>query len=327
MKRKIGLFLGLFLGCFAIGGTFFGINSLNSHENAIVVRAEGEEEEIFECNVVLDTFEHGKISVDKEQGHVGDLVTLTAKHDLFYLVDYVAVNGTNLVESEAVSGEYTFSLVEGENKITAKFVVDAELLGTFSEMYEQASNKDWTNLFTVKNVVVIVNFFLTSGILIAVVRYFVKDKKLEKKVEDKVEEIMKNLVPETTKQVILKNTEETLAPIFAKTSAYQEEIIRVLGALVKCVALMQENTPESRNAILNELSHLNISDNKVIDEAKAIIEQFAKEKMDNLNALLGKLDDITQKNKEVVDKVEEIVDEKSENASNLNEKDTKQAIE
>lgn len=329
MKKKIGLFFGLLLGFCAIGSACVGFTSVVNANNSIVAYAEGEEgeeppvttpeEETFESKVVLSAVSHGKISVDKEQGHVGDIVTVTAHADLFYLVDYVAVNGTNLVESEETRGVFTFALVEGDNTISASFVVDKELLGTFSEMYEQASNKDWTNLFTVKNVVTIVNFILSSGILIAIVRYFVKDKRLAKKVEDKVEETVSKIVPETTKEVILKTTEETLAPIFSQISAYQEEIVRVVAVLVKCIALMQEGTPEAKTAILNELSNLNVGDNKVIDEAKAIIEQFAKEKLDYLNGLLGKLDNIAQKNKEVVDKVETIVENKEGATENVAE--------
>lgn len=329
MKKKIGLFFGLLLGFCAIGGACVGFTSVSHNNSAVIAYAEGEgeeeppvttpEEETFESKVVLSSVSHGKISVDKEEGHVGDIVTVTAHADLFYLVDFVSVNGTNLVESEETSGVFTFALVEGDNTISAAFIVDKQLLGTFSEMYEQASNKDWTNLFTVKNVVTIVNFILSSGILIAIVRYFIKDKRLAKKVEDKVEETMSKIVPETTKEVILKNTEETLAPVFSQISAYQEEIVRVVAVLVKCIALMQEGTPESKTAILNELSNLKVGDSQVIDEAKAIIEKFAKEKLESLNAMLGKLDNITQKNQEVVGKIEAIAEEKEGATENVAE--------
>lgn len=334
MKKRIALFFGLLLGFCAIGGFAFGINSIRSNENVLIARAEGDEssetlpeEEIFECKVVLDTFEHGSIEVDKTEGHAGELVTIVAKHDLFYLVDYVAVNSTNLVESEESAGHFTFALVEGDNVITAKFAIDEELLGQFSEIYEQVSNKDWTNLFSVKNVITIVNFVLSSGILIAIVRYYVKDKRLENKLEHKVEETMNKLVPETTKQVILKETEEVLTPIFAKTSAYQEEIIRVLAVFIKCFALLQENTPEAKSAILNELANLNVGDNAVIEQAKSIIEQFAQEKLNDLNKLMGKLRDITEKNQAVVAKVEEIVEDNPAEKAKKEENGEKQATE
>ena len=331
MKRKIGLLFGLLLGLGAFGGVVVSANHVQSHEAPIVAYAEGEdetpEEEVFECSVVFDTFQHGKVSADKVEGHVGDVVTLTAKHDLFYLVDFVAVNGTNLVEDENTSGKFVFTLVEGENKVTANFVVDVELLGEFAEMYEQAANKDWTNLFSVKNVVTIVSFLLSSGILIVIVRYFIKDKKLAAHVEKQVKESVEKIIPESTKAAVIKETETILNPMFAAIQGNQELIVKVSASLIKCIALMQENTPEAKTAILNELANLPIGDNKVIDEAKKIIEEYAAQKMAELNEMLSKLDSIANQNQEVVNKVEQIVDNKPAEAPVVEEKDTKQATE
>ena len=306
MKNKIGLFFGLLLGFCAIGGTCVGVSVVHDTQNVIMARAEGEEEEVFECSVVLDKYEHGKISIDKEQGHVGDIVTITAKHDICYLVESVSVNGTNLVESEEISGQYSFALVEGENKIGAKFVIDQELLGEMSIIVEQASNKDWTNLFSVENVVRIVTFLLNGGLLLAMVRYFIKDKRIVKNVEASVKESMEKVVPETTKQVIIENTKEVIEPIFVKTSAYQEEIIRVLAVLIKCIALMQEDTPDAKRAVLSELANLNVGDRKVIDDAKSFLEQYFADKMNELNTVLAGLNNIIDKNKEIVDKTAQI---------------------
>ena len=285
---------------------------VEDREMKIVVNDEtmtfGEYVEPFECSVVLGTFEHGKIEVDILEGHVGDVVTLNAKHDLFYLVDYVAVNGVNLVEDEEISGLYKFALAEGENKITAKFVVDTELLGEMSVIYEQAMNKDWTNLFSLENVIRVISFILSSGLLIAMVRYFIKDKRIAKNVETSVKNVCNKVVPETTKKVVIAETEEIVAPMFAKTCAYQEDIIRVLGILVKCIALMQEDTPDSKRAILAELANLNIGDMKVIEDARNFIDQYFANKMAELQGTLDKLDEVIEKNKEVANKTAEVAE-------------------
>lgn len=331
MKKRIGLLFGLLLGLCAFGGAMVSATHFQTQENAIVAFAEGDEEtpeeEVFECSVVFDTFQHGKITADKVEGHVGDVVTLTAKHDLFYLVDFVAVNGTNLVEDTEISGKFSFALVEGENKITANFVVDEELLGVFSQMYEQATNKDWTNLFSVKNVVTIVNFILSSGLLIAIVRYFIKDKKLAAKVEAQVKQSVEKIIPESTKAAVIKETEEILTPMFAQITGHEEKIVHVVSVLIKCIALMQENTPESRTAILNELSKLDMGNGEVIEQAKKVIEEYAKQKMAEINEMLGKLDSITERNKEVVDKVEQIADKENAPKAEIEEKEQRQAIE
>lgn len=265
-----------------------------------------EYEEVFECSVVLGKYEHGKISADILEGHVGDIVEITAKHDLFYLVDYVAVNGVNLVEDEDISGLYKFALTEGENKITAKFVVDTELLGEMSIIYDQAMNKDWTNLFSLENVVRIVTFLFSGGILFAMIRYFIKDKKVVNTVEKSVKDTCNAIVPETTKAVVAQNIKEVVAPMFAQTAAYQEDIVRVLGILVKCIALMQEDTPDARRAILAELANLNIGDMKVIEEARNFIDQYFAGKMAELQGTLNKLDEVIEKNQEVANKTAEI---------------------
>lgn len=321
MKKKIGLFFGLLLGLTLVGGVCAGRTYTPAY-------AEGEEqtsepapesseptseeptetpeepEEVFECKVVLGTYDHGSIKADILEGHAGDIVTLDAKHDLFYLVEYVQVNGANLVEDEDISGRYKFALTEGENVIAAKFVVDQELLGEVAIIYEQASNKDWTNLFSVENVVRIVSWLLSGGLLIAMVRYFIKDKRIANNVERSVKETVNLVLPEMTKKVVADNIREVIEPIFNKTAAYQQDIIRVLGVFVKCFALAQEDTPEARRAILSELANLNIGDTKVIEDARAFLDKYFADKMALLQGMLDGLDKIVAKNQEVVDKAE-----------------------
>lgn len=314
MKKRIGLFFTFFLGLFAIGGACVGVSCANHNANAIVAYAEGEDEapveEVFECSVVINEVEHGKITIDKEKGHVGDIVNVTIKHDLFYLAEYVAVNGTNLVEDEEVSGLYHFALVEGENKIDAKFIVDTEMLGEMSVIYEQARNKDWTNLFTVENVLRVVTFVLNGGLLFAMVRYFIKDKRIAKNVESSVKESVEKIIPEATKEVVVNCVKEVITPMFSGITGYQEEIIRVSGVLVKCVALMQQDTPESKQAVLNELANLNIGDKNVIQEAKNAIDKYFADKMDELTDVLSSLDNVIDKNKAVVEKATQVIENK-----------------
>lgn len=314
MKKRIGLIFGLLLGFCAIGGACVSSVKYNANSNYIAVCAEGEEEpeepaetpeepEVFECQVVLSAVSHGKITADKMEGHVGDIVTLTVDPSAFYLVEYVKMNESNLIEDEELSDTYKFALVEGENKITANFVVNQELLGEMAVIYEQASNKDWTHLFSVENVFRIISILFSGGLLLTMVRYFIKDKRLADKVEKKVEKTVAKVVPETTKQVVTENIQTVIQPLFAQTAGYQEEIIRVLGILVKCIALMQEDTPESRRAVLAELANLNIGDMKVIEDARNFIDKYFAEKMNDLQKVMNGLDNIIEKNTEAANKI------------------------
>lgn len=337
MKKRIGLIFSLLLGFCAVGGMC--VSHSISNRNYVAVYAEPDdssdgpaestpaesdpveaESEVFECKVIIPEFEHGKITADKLEGHAGDIVTLEVKHSLFYLIDFVKANDVNLVEDEETSGIYKFALVEGDNNISAKFIVDTELLGEMSVIYEQASNKDWTNLFSVENIFRIASFILSSGLLLAMVRYFIKDKRLESKVENKVESTMKAIVPDMTKKVVEENIQNVIEPIFAETSANQVEIMRVLGALVKCMALMQEDTPESRRAVLSELANLNIGDTKVIEDAKAFIDKYFNDKMNELQGLLSSVDKVIEKNKEVANQYAKAPADEPEGFSGLSSK-------
>ena len=257
---------------------------------------ETEPVEVFECSVVIAEYTHGKVSVSKTEGHVGELIEVNADAELFYLVKSIDVNGTALIESEEITGLYTFALVEGENLLTVKFVIDEELLGAFSTMVQQASNKDWTNLFSLKNVVTIITFLLNGGLLIAMVRYFIKDKRIAKNVEKSVEKTMKTVVPEATANAVTATVNEAVAPIFSQILAHQEELEKAMSVFAKCMALGQENTPEARRAILDELSGLKIGDINAIEEARKYIENLIKSHQEEIEAMLNKVKEIIAAN-------------------------------
>lgn len=257
----------------------------------------GEYVETYECSVVLGEYVHGEITVDKDRGHVGEIVTMTVKPTLLYLVEYVKVNGVNLVEDETTKWVYSFALVEGENKVEAKFAVDKELLGEMSVIYEQAINKDWTHLFSLDNVLRIVAFLLEGGILLVIARYFIQDKKIGDGVERGVSKTVSKVVPEAAKEAVLASTKEVLKPMFSEITAYQQNIIRVVGILIKCIALMQEGTPDARRAILAELSNLNIGDMQVIEQAKKFIDEYCAKKFADMEGVMNSLDNIIEQNK------------------------------
>ena len=321
--KKLKLFALLSLGFMALGGIVLGTAQKSyvsvaaepddvsestpdsSEEPVDPVDPEEPEEEVYECKVILNVLAHGKVKVDKTEGHVGDIVTVTADADLFYIIDYAECNGSALIESEETTGVYKFALVEGENRVTVRFVIDEKLLGEMSTMVEQASNKDWTNLFSIKNVITLVSCLLNGGLLIAIVRYFVKDKRLEKKVEDKIEKTVAEVVPDATKNIIVDALKELLAPYFAKIESGVIDIQEVTVVLCRCFALMQENTPEARIAITKELSSLKLSDKASIAMIEEKIKDFVKEQGDRMANVLAKLGNIEQSNKQIIDKAEE----------------------
>ena len=266
-----------------------------------IVLRENEGTETVQNTVVVPEIEHGKITVDKKEGEVGDVITLTVEHDLFYVIDFVAVNGVNLVEDENTTGKYTFALAEGENVITAGIKIDEELLGEFSTMIEQFSNKDWTHFFSVENVITVVSFLLNGGILISVIRYFIKDKRLEAKLEKWVSENLNKILPDATKEVVLQTIREFITPVFAQIQAENANMEEALTVFSRCLALAQENTPEAKIAITQELSSLKLSDQTAISAVEARLKAFIEEEQQKYADLVAKLDAIHDTNTAIIE--------------------------
>lgn len=297
----------------------------NSEESLISEESEEDESEeesvvVSSCSVVLPKLEHGDISADKLEGEVGEVVTLSIEPELLYVVKTTTVNGVTLAEDKETKGVYSFALVEGENVVSVDIVIDEELLGVFSTMVEQAKNKDWTHLFSVENVLVIVKWVLDGGILIAVITYFVKDKKLSQKVIDAVQEIIGKIIPEKTKETVLGAVKEEIEPLFRSMMANDVDIMKTMNVFAKCMALSQENTPESRRAILDELSNLKVGDQNTINEIKKYIEDFVNNERKSFEDAMNNLNKISEKNSQIIEQnhEEENHEEKEENEKDAN---------
>ena len=258
------------------------------------------------CKVVIEKSEHGSVEVDITEGKVGDIVTIIAKHDMLYKIKGVYVNGTALIEDENTSGLFVFSLVEGENKITAEFVVDEELCGTLTDIISEATNKDWTNLFSMENVITLIKWLLDGGVLIAMVRYFVKDKRLADKLEEKVKETCEKIVPDTTKNSVIENTKTIIEPMFNQVVQDGALARQLMGIMVKCMVLMQQNTPEAKIAILDEFEKLKgIADLDSIANIKKYIEEAVSQHSKAYEETLARIKNISEHHQENINEIKE----------------------
>lgn len=303
MKKRIKMLLSA-LGVSCLGGVALLTTQLTD-PTPIVVHAEGESEETL-STVIVEKATHGTIKASITSGNVGDICVVNAQADLLYKIEFVKMNGIALAESETTRGEYSFPLVAGENVITVSFIVDEELCGEFSDIVGEAADKDWTRLFSVENVVTIVKWILDGGILIALIRYYVKDKKLEKKLENKVQSTINEIIPETTKNTVVATVESVITPIFTQLEADNVEIRKALSIFSKCMALSQENTPESRKAIIDELSELKISDCKTLDEVKKYIDNVIAEHEKAYREALDAIAKISENNKAIIGTTENV---------------------
>lgn len=314
------LFLGLAVFAFSGCNSQKATQAKAIEEAPVVYRLEpkrlGEGEEAKPCQILIEKPEHGSIEVDIMEGEIGEIATITAKHDLLYKIDFVAVNGANLIEDENISGKFVFALVEGENVITSKFVVDEELCGTLTNIISQASEKDWTNLFTVENVITLIKWIFDGGLLIAMIRYFIKDKRLADKVEKATRETVAKIVPEETKKAVLANTQAVIEPMF--NQVVQDGVLarQLMCIMVKCMVLMQQNTPEAKIAILDEFEKLKgIVDLESIESIKKYIEETVERHSKAWEETMARLNTISEHHEESLGEGEAI-EEKPVNKDN-----------
>lgn len=298
--------LGLLLVALGLGACI----GLGSVKNApVMVRAEDEttvtEPEDLSATVTLPKLQHGTVEATILEGVEGDICKLNVKAELLYLIGGVSVNGVALIEDENISGLYSFALVRGENLVAVKIVVNEELLGDLSVIYDEVRNKDWTNLFTVENLLILIKWVFDCGILIALIRYYVRDKRLASKLEKATKEELNKIIPQATRDTVVATVKDVLEPLFAQLKADNLEIVKGMSVFAKIMALMQEDTPESRVAILDLLSQLNLSDEKTLAEVKAYIDKLFADHINSYNEVMDKLNAISEENKQLAEVEEE----------------------
>lgn len=301
--KKIGLLL-------AVLGLGFGIGFGSIKSGSVMVKAEDEVvEPTAEATVVLPKLEHGNIEATITEGNVGDICKLNIKAEVLYLVGSVSVNGTALVEDENIRGLYSFALVSGENVVSVNIVINEEILGQLSGIYSQLRSKDWANLFTVENLLTLIKWVFDCGILIALIRYYVRDKRLAAKLEKATKEELDKVIPQATKETVVSTVKEVMEPIFAQIKADNVEIVNGMSTFARAMALAQQNTPESRVAILELLSKLNISDEKTISEVKTYIDKLFAEHLDSYNNVMNSLNKISEENKAIIEEDKPVEEE------------------
>ena len=301
MKKGI-IALGL-LGAIGLGTVMI----VNNVTEPVVVMAEGEVEETKESVVIINQTENGNIEANILEGKEGDICQLNVKADMFYLINTVTVNGVSLIEDENIRGLYSFSLCKGENVVSASFVIDEELLGKLTNVYQDIKNEDWTSLFSVENIIRVISWLLEGGILIAVIRYFVKDKKLEEKLEKATKDTVEKIIPDSTREAVLAMIREIITPMFSQLQADNTELTKAMSVFAKCFALSQENSETSRIAIIEELSKLNISDETTLKEVRTYIEKLFADNLKAYEDTLAKIKEIGETNKEIIEEKEEKV--------------------
>lgn len=270
----------------------------------------GEESDEYACKVVLQPCQYGDMLADKEGGNVGDIVTLIAKPYSLFGVESVTVNGVALTQNE--DGNYNFTLVEGENVVVATFKVNQEEISYILGLIEKAKDGDWEDIFSLKNLFTIISWVISLFTAGGLCLTLLKKQKIKAKTAEEISAAVEEVTKGETSKAVNAFMEKILGPSFDMFGEKLKEINEMCASMARCMVLAQENTPEARLAIIQELSKTNEKAQDLAEEVKKIVhdemsatEKEKQEKIDTLkdleeknNALGNKPINETQKSSE-----------------------------
>lgn len=294
----------LFLLFALMGGLFI------ASPNAQVVNAgniEEVEEIVYPSNVVIDTLENGDIIADVLEGNVGDKVTFKVSPYVLYKVEEVKVNGVTITPNN--DGIYEFLLVEGENKVSATFVVNKAELETIAGVLADARNGDWSQIFTLDNMLTFISWMITTLLSSGFFITLIKSKKIQSKTTGEISGAIELLINSKFGEMTENFLNNAVAPIMEKYNVSIEYMEKTMKALSRCFVEAQKNTPESRLAIMEILTDLDVNQKGLKEEVREIIEQEVARSKAETDKLTQDLEALKRANIEMTTTAKTIEDE------------------
>ena len=291
MKKLIAVFFVLALTlalCLAFGGMAYAEEVNNSvDENQQEV-----DETVYPCKIVDEVKGYGNVIWDIEGGNVGDIVTLTIKPYVFCKLDFIKVNDVDLVPDE--DGNYKFALVDGDNVVSAYFNLDPEQMGAMKEYVAQAEEEGIGSLFTMKNlwtlICTVVSFFAGAGWLWQAIRTAKQNKAFTKLNDDVMSSINANL------SLYASNV---MGPLVNALNLKIENVTAIAGSLAKCMIIAQENTPQARMAIIEELQKVQTLSTELGEQIKQLIQAEIDKKAQELQEQKDTIAELEAKNEAI----------------------------
>lgn len=245
------------------------------------------------CKVIVTAAQYGDVIVDKESGNVGDIVTVYAKPYSLFKLKSITVNGTALVAN--ADGIYTFAMIEGENKVSAEFEISQSEVSYILGLIEDAKNGNFEDIFSLKNLLMLISWaislFMGSGFCITLL----KSKKIKAQTAQEISEAVDAATKSEVAKGISAFLSEQFGPSFDALSTSINDISETCQSMARCMVLGQENTPEARLAIIQELSSKSKKAESLADEVKKIVhaemadaEKAKQDKLDLIEELEAK---------------------------------------
>jgi len=264
MKKKI-------IALFGIAGALgFGI-AFGCAKPVVAAFAEEEITEIATATVEVPTIEHVTVTCSINSGKAGDEAKISIKTDSLWILDYqqliIKANGETVSKDD-----YTFTLIEGVNKITLENVSVTALFP--SPVQELASsildgNFTWAMLFNPSTIVALISLIVSGGFGVALLKVYGKYKTEKTITRESIAAGLEKIIPDACEKTIKGLIDNVISPLIAKVGNVEEAML----IFSRCLALVQEDTPESRLAILDELSKIRISDVSLVQQVEDRIKE------------------------------------------------------
>lgn len=262
-------------------------------------KEEVEEEVVYPCSVKVVDSAYGEIIYDIYEGNVGDIVTLTAKPYAFCKVVEVKVNDVVITPNE--DGDYQFALVEGENNVTSVFAISQEDMSILAENINNYKKGNLEDIFTMENirnlVGWVISLFSSVGLMVAVL----KSKKIKAQTGDEISISVNEKVVKKVEDIVV----ETFKPMIQTFNNAILSIEKCVTSLNRCMILAQENTPESRLAILDELTIIKGETKELVEEAKNVIKEQINVEKEHKEEKIKAIQELEEKNNSILVKNEE----------------------
>lgn len=257
------------------------------------------------CKVVATLSNGGDVLFDVEEGEVGQVVTAYVKADFLFTVSEIKIN--DQIVTLNPDGKYQFVLVEGENVFSVDFKVNNEKLTEIANLINGVKNDGFASLFTVSNLLNLISWVVSvifsSGFFITLI----KNKKLKSKTVDEIVDIVKEVITGENSQAVIEVLKNLIKPLMEQLTSKIDGMDDCMRVFCRCFVLAQDDTPENRLAIINELTKLNNSDEKLTNQIRQIVQQEQKAQEEKIAARDKAIEDLKKNNENLI-KDEELED-------------------
>ncbi|MBR3208878.1 MAG: hypothetical protein IKF82_01275 [Bacilli bacterium] len=257
-----------------------------------------EVKEEYPCHIKELVGKGGNILFDKTEGEVGDVVTAYIKADFLFVVKSIKFND-NVVQISK-DNKYEFTLVEGENTVVVECEVNNEKLTEIAELINGVKENGFASLFTINNLLNLISWvltlFLSSGFFVTLIR----NKKIKAKTVEQVQEAVTEVIDTKVSEGITNFLKDILKPIIENLLEKIDGSDECMRVLCRCFVLAQDNTAENRLAIINELTKLNNSDEKLSNQIRAIIKEEQKAQQAKIEARDKAIEELEEANKNLI---------------------------